>query len=202
MRYGGLPRRHGYSLTLLFLCAWTNYCRGISPRLFTKIECARDKRRRKFRFRYDNNRQVLCITLPTALHVRLYIDIYEGFRDQLVKSGRQDTWLSMGACTYRAQHSGSGEGDFTGGPKEARDGSEAWPTLVVLAGDPKPLIELHNDVLWWFSASEHAVKIIVLAKFERAHRAIILEKWEEEESIPGRPGATVTRSAAALRPVL
>jgi len=61
--------------------------------------------------------------------------------------------------------------------------------------------ELHNDMRWWFSASEHQVQIVVLAKFDYTRRAIVLEKWEEE-SWNTRPGATTTRHAAALRPVL
>jgi hypothetical protein len=52
---------------------------------------------------------------------------------------------------------------------------------------------------WWFSASDHQVQIVVLAKFDG--RAITLEKWEEEPC-GTRPGATTTRHAAALQPVL
>lgn len=54
---------------------------------------------------------------------------------------------------------------------------------------------------WWFSTSDHQVQIVLLAKFERTRWAIILEKWEEESSIT-RPGAMMTRHAAALQPVL
>jgi hypothetical protein len=57
---------------------------------------------------------------------------------------------------------------------------------------------------WWFSASNHQVQIVLLVKFERARRTITVEKWEEAEAPPSgpRPGATTTRNAAALRPVL
>jgi hypothetical protein len=54
---------------------------------------------------------------------------------------------------------------------------------------------------WWFSTSDHQVQIVLLAKFERTRSAIILEKWEEGSSIT-RPGAMMTRHAAALQPVL
>ena len=77
----------------------------------------------------------------------------------------------------------------------------AWPTLVVEAGDSESLSELHNDMRWWFFASEHQVKIVLLAKFEHTRRALILEKWEEEPSMT-RQGATTTRFAATLQPVL
>ena len=113
----------------------------------------------------------------------------------------------MGAPTRRAQqgHIGQysvGEGDSTGGPNPQCWIKGAWPTLVVLAGDSEPLSELRNDMRWWFSASEHQVKIVLLAKFEHTRRALILEKWEEEPSMT-RPGAATTRHAAAARqPVL
>jgi hypothetical protein len=54
---------------------------------------------------------------------------------------------------------------------------------------------------WWFSASDHQVKIVVLAKVQHARRAITLEKWEEEPHCT-RPGAMTTRHSAALQPVL
>lgn len=60
---------------------------------------------------------------------------------------------------------------------------------------------LRRDMRWWFSTSDHQVQIVLLAKFERTRCAIILEKWEEEPSIT-RPGAMMTRHAAALQPVL
>ncbi|KAK4148562.1 hypothetical protein C8A00DRAFT_19625 [Chaetomidium leptoderma] len=58
--------------------------------------------------------------------------------------------------------------------------------LTVLASSVKSFIhssiaksELRNDMRWWFSASDHQVQIVLLAKFEHTSRAIILEKWEE-----------------------
>jgi hypothetical protein len=60
---------------------------------------------------------------------------------------------------------------------------------------------LRRDMRWWFSTSDHQVQIVLLAKFERTRSAIILEKWEEGSSIT-RPGAMMTRHAAALQPVL
>ncbi|KAH8662427.1 hypothetical protein BX600DRAFT_437821 [Xylariales sp. PMI_506] len=98
------------------------------------------------------------------------------------------------------------EGDSTGGPQPERRMKGAWPTLVIEAGDFEPLSELNNDMRWWFSASDHQVKIVLLAKFEHTHREIILEKWEEEPQT--RQGATMTRQATAissvalLRPIL
>ncbi|AEO63201.1 uncharacterized protein THITE_38835, partial [Thermothielavioides terrestris NRRL 8126] len=39
---------------------------------------------------------------------------------------------------------------------------------------------------WWFAASPHEVKIVLLAKFDHTQRKIVLEWWEEETS----PGPT------------
>ncbi len=37
---------------------------------------------------------------------------------------------------------------------------------------------------WWFLASNHDVKIVILAKFDRHRDSGLLEKWEEEASRP------------------
>ena len=50
----------------------------------------------------------------------------------------------------------------------------------MFAGVSEPLGELRNDMRWWFSASDHQVQIVLLAKFDRSRRALNLEKWEEE----------------------
>lgn len=72
------------------------------------------------------------------------------------------------------------EADSAGGPRPERGGKGAWPTLVILAGVSEPLGELHNDMRWWFSASDHHVQIVLLAKFDENRGALTLEKWEEE----------------------
>jgi hypothetical protein len=52
---------------------------------------------------------------------------------------------------------------------------------------------------WWFSASDHKVKIVILAKFNHSRREIILEKWVEVQANP-RPGAMTSRAGARLEP--
>ncbi|KAK3349496.1 hypothetical protein B0T25DRAFT_548271 [Lasiosphaeria hispida] len=49
---------------------------------------------------------------------------------------------------------------------------------------------------WWFQTSNHDVKIVLLAKFDRRQYRILLEKWEEEISRP--QGAITRRRAAAI----
>jgi hypothetical protein len=147
----------------------------------------------------------LFITLATHLYETLHLEIYYKYTAQLVRSGQDESWSSMGKATFRAQPGPHGqdigEGDSTGGPALERGGKHAWPTLVVEAAESEPLDELHNDMRWWFSASDHQVQIILLAKFDHARGDLTLEKWEEEpRSI--RPGATTTRQSDAIRPVL
>ncbi|KAL2199410.1 hypothetical protein P885DRAFT_67439 [Corynascus similis CBS 632.67] len=178
----------------------------VSSSCFIEIEREREMRRRKFRFRrYDSDRQILFITIPTRLHEALHVGIYERFRDQLVISGRQNSWETIGATTFRAEHGhpggDGGEGDSTGGPRRERGMKDDWPTLVIEAGVSESLAGLRNDMRWWFSTSHYQVRIVLLIKFEHTRRAITLEKWEEATSST-RPRATTTRNAAALHPVL
>jgi hypothetical protein len=113
-------------------------------------------------------------------------------------------WISKGAATYRARegHPGGdgGEGDSVGGPIPDRLKREKWPTLVIEAGHSESLPQLRADMRWWFSTSNHDVKIVILAKFNHGQRLILLEKWEEERA--AREGAAATRWSAAIEPVL
>ncbi len=111
----------------------------------------------------------------------------------------------MGSTTFQSCEPGkegeSGEGDTTGSPIPARDGRRNWPTLVIEAGDTESLGRLRIDMHWWFNASQHQVKIVLLLKLDRHRHKIILEKWEERP-ILARPGAMTTRAAAQLEPTL
>ncbi len=114
--------------------------------------------------------------------------------------GLRRSWSSFGATTCRAHGGGGGEGDSTGGPRPGH-GKDDWPTLVIESGHSESMSYLHLDMQWWFAASQHQVKIVLLAKFDRSQQAILLERWEEEAP-PPRPGATTTRQAAALQALL
>lgn len=121
---------------------------------------------------------------------------------QLCRTGMETTWATIGTTTFRSSHPGGdgGEGDSTGGPMPERKRPGDWPTLVIEAGHSESLNQLRNDMRWWFMASNHDVKIVILAKFDRGESRIILEKWEEE--VATRPGATTTRRAAAVQQML
>ncbi|KAK7414098.1 hypothetical protein QQX98_007041 [Neonectria punicea] len=86
-----------------------------------------------------------------------------------------------------------GEADSSGGPFPQRGHGQAWPTLVIESGHSQSLPE------WWFGASDHQVKIVLLVKLEQSTRSIIIEKYVE---VPGQiqPGAAATQAAAQLEP--
>ena len=119
-----------------------------------------------------------------------------------MRMGLRNDWKSTAATTFRPHgHPGGdgGEGDSTGGPRSQRSRGEDWPTLVIEAGYSQSLESLRRDMRWWFGASDHQVKIVLLAKLEVSQREIILEKWQEVSALP-RSGATTTRAAAQLSP--
>ena len=60
---------------------------------------------------------------------------------------------------------------------------------------------------WWFSASDHQVKIVVLAKLRTDTQQIVLEKWQEapqqqQQQQQQRRVTRATSSINGLRPVL
>ncbi|KAK3374025.1 hypothetical protein B0T24DRAFT_657689 [Lasiosphaeria ovina] len=156
------------------------------------------KRRYKFRFRrYDSNSQILIITITTDIYKALHLGIYMRYYAQLVRNGTDESWKDIGTTKFRQQgHPGGGgsQGDSTGSPRPERVGAGKWPTLVIESGYSETLPELHKDMQWWFQASNHEVKIVILAKFDDQQHHILLEKWEEE--ISSLQGA-ITRSRAA-----
>ncbi|KAK3190866.1 hypothetical protein K4F52_003183 [Lecanicillium sp. MT-2017a] len=93
------------------------------------------------------------------------------------------------------------EGDSSGGPIPERMAGDAWPTLVIQSGVSQSLRDLQESIRWWFSASDHEVKIVLLIKIDRQQQKVTIENWTEGVDVP-RPDATaVTRSATTLSPI-
>lgn len=69
--------------------------------------------------------------------------------------------------------------------------------IVIEAGHSETLEELRSQMRWWFGASQHQVKIVILAKFDQTRAQIILEKWVGGQAL-SRQGAMTTRAAARL----
>src|SRR3569833_3259435 len=170
--------------------------RGISAQKFVEFEAERQKRRRKFRVRrFSAESKLLIITIPTDLHEQLHLWLRDEAWCSLSRMGLHDGWRMMGSATRRAGED-SGEGDSTGGPWSQRDSEEPGQPLFIHAGDSETLDELRNDMRWWFSAADHQVKIVLLAKFDHSLNKIILAGWVEVQA-PPLPGATTTRASAA-----
>ncbi|KAH8673302.1 hypothetical protein BX600DRAFT_203328 [Xylariales sp. PMI_506] len=176
----------------------------VSPATFEDLYL---QEKRPFRIRrYHASRGILIVTIPTSLHEALHLQIWYIFTLFLFRSGLGTSWTPIGSTTFRPRgHPGGdgGEGDSSGGPSPLCDPADSWPTLVIEAGDSETLSALRDDMRWWFSASEHNVKIVLLTKFDHQNQRIIIERWEEESQ--NRQGATNTRqvtSGNTLQPVL
>ncbi|KAK3898653.1 hypothetical protein C8A05DRAFT_18797 [Staphylotrichum tortipilum] len=172
----------------------------VSPQYFAEIEHERDVRRRKFRFRrYQSDSELLVITIPTDVHEELHLQLFRQCSRQIDNMGLQNAWDFKGTTTQRSQGhpggDGSGEGDSSGVPVPERGRQGAWPTLVIEAGASELLHQLREDMRWWFLASNHDVKIVILAKFDRHRDSVLLEKWEGA----AHPQGILTRSRAALQ---
>lgn len=144
------------------------------------------------------------ITIPTDIHEILHTRLYEEYLGQLPASGvPRQAWLSKAATYFHSNYprgGGGGEGDSSGGPISQRVRSQDWPTLVIVAGVSQSLSQLRADMRWWFAASNHDVKIVLLTKFNRQQSKIVIEKWGEQATT--RTGAVTTRRAATLEPIL
>ncbi|KAH6634601.1 hypothetical protein B0J18DRAFT_442409 [Chaetomium sp. MPI-SDFR-AT-0129] len=173
---------------------------NVSPKDFTKIQREREKRRRKFRFRrYNVDAQVLFITVTTGLHETLHAELYQLFRKPIVLNDWCKSWVSLGATTFHYQGSPRapiGEGDSTGGPSPERRGRGKWPTLVILSRVTATIDQLRKDMQWWFPASNHDVKIVLLAKFDHRQSCVLIERGEER--IPHLQGPITRRRHAAI----
>ncbi|KAK3940458.1 hypothetical protein QBC46DRAFT_125929 [Diplogelasinospora grovesii] len=174
---------------------------GVSPKDFTEIEKEREARRRKFRFRrYQAESEILIIAIPTAAHEQLHHYLNIRIIIGIAGMGLEHDWRSSGSTTFRPRgHPGGdgGEGDSSGCPISQRPGGQDWPTLVIEAGYSQSLEGLRADMQWWFSASNHQVKIVLLVKLDQSRGEIILEKWQEVSAPPPPRQGPITRAAAA-----
>ncbi|KAK3320622.1 hypothetical protein B0T19DRAFT_430071 [Cercophora scortea] len=173
----------------------------VSPSSLAEIEAEREKKQRKFRFRrYDSSSRILLVTIPTEVHEELHVSIYQLYMQKIASMGLRDSWrtTASGRCQSQAHFGQSSkEGDSTGGPEPERGAPTFWPTLAIEAGASESLGELRHDMRWWFSASNHEVKVVVLAQFDPTRSAIVIERWEEEPA-EVRSVATKPQSCAVL----
>ncbi|KAL2685632.1 hypothetical protein Neosp_006733 [[Neocosmospora] mangrovei] len=153
---------------------------NVSQQDYIDINNERERRRRKFRLkRYYSERQLLIATIPTEAHELLHSNLFGHIHAAVIQMGLGSQWTAMGSTTRRGHLNGdSGEGDSSGGPRN-RQGPR-WPTLIIEAGYSRALESLRRDMKWWFSASNHQVKIVLLVKLDPSSENIIMETWQAE----------------------
>ncbi len=104
------------------------------------IEKTRDSRRCGSLFRrYHSDSGILSITIPTKLHERLHLIFRQKYYNQLVRTNREGSWITPDTTTFRPKGHLGGDG---GGP--GHSSLEAWPTLVIEAGDSESLAALQD----------------------------------------------------------
>ena len=167
-----------------------------------RIYNERDRRGLGWRLAYKGRtaRQLL-VTVPTGRHeaaqVALNHEIMSAIETQANMKGR---WTPLGARRYKGRDEDEDswrEGDASGVPKDPTV-MYNWPTLVIECGYSQSLPSLRNAMQWWFAESGREVQIVLLIKLYPSTRTMLVEKYTEERPVPGaRPGATMTRQAAA-----
>ncbi|EPE03021.1 dead deah box dna helicase [Ophiostoma piceae UAMH 11346] len=163
----------------------------VSPSSFRALEAERDRRCQHFRLFYQPDTECVVVTVPNLQHSQMHIIMYEFIRDTMVTMGVHRGWRPIGDTTFNTANGSSGQGDSAGSPKAGRNADD-WPTLVVEAGFSQTLPSLRAKMRWWFAASHHRVKVVILIKMQLTQETLHIEKWLE---MVGRPGATATRSA-------
>ncbi|KAK4241082.1 hypothetical protein C8A03DRAFT_41481 [Achaetomium macrosporum] len=172
--------------------------KDVSPTDFTEIE----SKVGGVRFHYFGHLSLLIVTIPTQRHEYLHRQLYDIVRDRMRQQGKdpnRDFWpVGSGRFSVGGNHPGrgAGEGDSAGKPLPELEWEDAWPTLVIEAGYSMSLAQLRAIMRWWFSASDHQVKIVIVVKLLDNQQQIIVQKWEEE--LPQAPYGMITRSQAAV----
>lgn len=128
----------------------------------------RESKGRGFRFkRFYPEQSRLIITIPTECHEYMHNELDYQIMRQIDDMGLG--WLPCGGATYKQQPGGAaGEGDSSGRPFEPQD--RPWTTLVIEAGYSQPLEAMRRELKWWFSKSNHKVKIVLLVKMHSPSR--------------------------------
>ncbi|CAK7232859.1 hypothetical protein SCUCBS95973_008400 [Sporothrix curviconia] len=176
----------------------------VSPDDFQALEAERDARGRKCRFFFLREAEMVIVTIPTGPHEQLHISFTINLNRAMSRMGVENEWEWMAAEMYSASSGSAGEGDASGGPASVRTVID-WPTLVIESGYTQTIQSLRAKARWWFAASGHRIKVVLLVKMHLSQSSVQVEKWTEPAPT-GRPGATTTRRSvqtgqAAWQPV-
>ncbi|CAH0015449.1 unnamed protein product [Clonostachys rhizophaga] len=176
------------------------YVRDVSVSTYERLKKYRCYKRRKYRFRrYYPAEELLIVAINTRTHEQLHINLYLDICLEIRKMGLKRHWASSGAATFTALSGGSeGEADSSGSLFTLGEGHTEWPNLIVEGSHSMSLEEMRRHMAWWFEASDHQVKIVLLVKAD-GPSTVIIEKWQEPPR-PERVGATTTRASSRQNP--
>ncbi|CAH0001149.1 unnamed protein product [Clonostachys byssicola] len=170
------------------------YVQDVTPQVYDILDKYRESKGRKYRFRrFYPEQSLLIIIIPTECLEYMHRELNYQIRRRIDDMGLG--WLPCGGATYKRQPGGAaGEGDSSGRPCEPQD--RAWPTLVIEAGYSQSLEALRRELKWWFSESNHKVKVVLLVKIHPPSRQeITIEMWRER--LPERRSGPMTLRALA-----
>ena len=174
---------------------------GITPEVFTSIFRSWSEYRR-WRLFYCEPRRVLLITVPHVPHELAGEAFADVVKENIAAMGLRSELYSTNTTTHGAvvgQHAaGSADPDKSFTPFSSGN-LHPWPSLIVETGLSKSMADLRLKASWWLQESNYAVKAVIIIKIRIRQLTITLEKWVGARQ-SDRPGATGTRSAAALRP--
>lgn len=175
---------------------------GVSQDTFQSIKAARDRRGSKIRFHYHPERKELLVTLPKMPHELVRAEMNIGLYHNLRQMGLSDNdlWPAL-ATEFSGNDGSSGEPDACFLPPERGRDPGGWPTLVLETGVSQSLESTRAKMRWWFSASDHAVKIVVVCKVWLDARRLLIERYTKDKS-QTQDGATSTRNMPSLTPRL
>jgi hypothetical protein len=175
---------------------------NVTPTSFVAINKHREQTGSKVRFTYFPDIATLIIKIPTKIHEQAHWH----FSMKLVRLAdrmgiRDSEFIPYGAATMKSENRpqrSQKEGDSTFLNRLIRQGNDAWPSLVIEAGNTESLPRLRSDAKWWIESSRGAVRIVVVIKVNRPRNSVTILKY-----VPGpRPVAYPnTQNAPAVVPV-
>lgn len=182
---------------------------NVSPSSFRALETARNRHRqrqhRKRRLFYDPATARVVITVPSTLHIKLHVRLYECILYEIRDMGRHRQWTSCYGETCYAEDGGGGQVDCrSAGSPVARwgGGTVGWPTLVIEAGVSSSMSSLETKMQWWFAASRHRVKVVILMRMHVEQGTIDIEMWRDMSGSEPSCHQSISIAWAGPRPVL
>ncbi|RFU30801.1 hypothetical protein B7463_g5544, partial [Scytalidium lignicola] len=172
--------------------------RGVSRTEYKKIYSRSESRGGFNVSMYIADAKLLIITIPKGGHERVHGLLDDHILVRVVNMNLVYDWDRVGATTYcRMNNAGNidtaGEGDSARKPLSQRPGGNDFPTLVIEGGYSQSLASLRAKARWWFTTSNHHVKVVLIAKVYKDNGNIVIELWKE---LPiQRQGAMTTRAS-------